>query len=84
MAGDVRTSHRGGRSTGSGGYSETSLDGGRTVVLKTTGKVAFTPRGGNGRGRRSPMAFPVLSTGLMPVRQKGRGAVARTTGKSAF
>lgn len=82
--GATRQSHRGGMRTGAGGYSEAALDGGRTVVMKTTGKVAATPRGGNGRGRKPPMALPVPRAGTAPVRQKGRGAVARTTSRSAF
>lgn len=76
-------SRRGGMRTGAGGYSESALDGGRTVVLKTTGKTAYTPRGA-GTGRRSPLALPTARAGLAPVRQRGRAAVARTTGRSAY
>jgi hypothetical protein len=78
--GEVRTTRRGGirrRPT-----SDKDLSGDRAVTLKTTGKVATTPAGSKTRNP-AVNAVSTPSGGLAPVRQKGRGAVARTTGKSA-
>jgi len=73
-------SRRGGIKVGS--TSEAALDGGRAVVMKTTGKVASSPRG-SGMGRRAPLARSSGGGGLAPIRSRGRASVPRTTGTRA-
>jgi hypothetical protein len=80
MAEDARISRRGGIKRSP--TSDTDLSGDRTVVLKTTGKVATTPRGSKTRNP-AVNAVSTPSGGLAPVKQKGRKSVPRTIGKSA-
>jgi hypothetical protein len=78
-SGSVRVSRRGGIKVGS--TSAAAMDGGRTVVMKTTGKVAYSPRG-SGMGSKAPLARRG-GGGLAPVRQSGRSVVPLKTGTRA-
>jgi hypothetical protein len=80
LAADAGVSYVSRRSLGMGrGSSEAMLDGDRTVVLKTIGKIAYTPRG-SGAQVYAPLAKRGGPRSIGPVRSIGRQAVARTTG----
>jgi len=84
MAAETGAMRQSRRSLGLGrGSSEQVLDGDRTVVMKTTGKIAARPKRGSGMGRRAAMALPTPSGGLAPVRSRGRVSVPKNTGTSA-
>ena len=61
-----------------------------SVTLKTTGKVASTPRSGSGKGVKAPLARSVSGGGSKVVGAGGKSgvggkgsAVPRSTGKRA-
>lgn len=70
------------RSRGTGRVStEGAVNSGNTAVLKTTGKLATSPRGSGAATRTSVARTSARSTPGV-ARQTGRVAVPRTTGKS--
>ena len=44
-----------------------------SVTLKTTGKLASTPKSGSGAGRKAPLAEAAGAVGPKVTKQPGRG-----------
>lgn len=72
------------RSLGTKGPSTKDPGKTKTVVMKTTGKLASEPKSGTGAQTKAPLAkaSPVKDS-LAPAKQPGRRPVPRKTGTSA-